>query len=207
MKLIKILKLIKNKLVSSRRNNDRIVEIEANTIALKEAQKSDVNRWQKNEELFTNWNERTSIMVGFVQQNAKVIEFGAGVMHMKSLVPKSVSYTPSDIVKRYEETVVCDLNEPIQIDLKQFDTAVFSGVLEYVYNIENVFEQLSDANIKHIICSYCCSDIITLSREKNGWLSDYTKNELETIFSNFGYTIKNYQLWNNQSVYYIVREN
>ncbi|CCG52662.1 Protein of unknown function [Flavobacterium indicum GPTSA100-9 = DSM 17447] len=206
MKLIEIVKILKNKLVGSKVNQQRINEIESNTIALKEARKSDVNRWQKNEELFTNWNERTAIMADFIPSDANVIEFGAGVMHMKSILPKTVTYTPSDIVKRYEETVVCDLNEPITVNLKQFDTAVFSGVLEYVYNIENVIDQLSNASINHIICSYCCSDIITLSREKNGWLSDYTKSELEAIFSGFGYTVKNYQLWNNQSIFNLVRE-
>ena len=49
--------------------------------------------------------------------------------------------------------------------------------------------------------SYCCSDLISLSRDKNGWLSDYTKNELEEIFSKYGYEIIDYLEWRNQSLF------
>lgn len=160
--------------------------------------KSDINRWKHNSELFSDWDERTLILGSYIPLESNVIEFGAGNMVLKTLNFKS--YTPTDIVKRNQEMLVCNLNEPITLDLTHYDSAVFSGVLEYVYDIENVFQQLCQP-INQVTLSYCCSDIVTLSRNKNGWLSDFTKNQLEEIFEKYNYKIEDYSQWRNQSLY------
>lgn len=197
--LSKILK----KLLGDTSESKRIQEIEANTKNLIESKSSDVSRWAKNEELFENWNERTTLMAKYIDPTDNVIEFGAGVMYLKKILPSTVHYTPSDIVKRYEETLVCDLNQSFTIDLTSYNVAVFSGVLEYVYDVDAIVKQLKENNISKVLLSYCCADIILLSRLKNGWLSDYTQNELEAIFEKYNYKIEAYQLWNKQSVYYL----
>lgn len=201
MNIPTIVAKIKQILRGKTSEDQRIQDIELNTKALIQAKVSDVSRWAKNEELFPNWNERTALMGSYIGNQAKVIEFGAGVMHLKQILPETVSYTPSDIVKRYDQTIVCDLNQPIAINLTSFTVAVFSGVLEYVYDIDSIIKQLYDNGIGQIILSYCCSDIVLLSRVKNGWLSDYTQENLEAIFLKYGYQIEDYQLWNNQSIY------
>lgn len=183
-------------------NQIRINRIEKSTKRLKELKRTDYKRWKKNSELFENWNERTKILADYISPKARVIEFGAGNMFLKDYLNPEY-YTPTDIVKRFEEIVLCDLNNPIVIDLKKYDTAVFSGVLEYVYDINNVFAQLSKNKINQVVLSYCCSDIVKLSREKNGWLSDLTKVELENIFKINNYYLKEYQEWNNQSIFAI----
>ncbi|MBW4360373.1 hypothetical protein [Flavobacterium taihuense] len=200
----KILSRILNKF-KRRKENIRIVDIEKATYLLKSKKESDSARWARNNELFSNWNERTAILASFIQPEASIIEFGAGVMHLKTLLKDSKLYTPSDIVKRYDETVVCDLNEPISLKLQSYNVAVFSGVLEYVYDVDNVIHQLSDNHVEQIILSYCCSDIVKLSREKNGWLSDLTKEELEAIFTNYNYKIKDYKEWNKQSIFNLMK--
>jgi hypothetical protein len=161
-------------------------------------QKSDIYRWKHNSELFQDWDERTLILGSYISMKSNVIEFGAGNMVLKTLNFKS--YTPTDIVKRNQEMLVCNLNEPIALDLSVYDTAAFSGVLEYVYDIENVFKQLSQ-HIDQVVLSYCCSDIVMASRDKNGWLSDFTKNELEGIFEKYDYKVVDYSQWRNQSLY------
>ena len=166
--------------------------------------KSDVKRWKHDNELFQDWDERTLILGSFIPLENNVIEFGAGNMVLKTLNFKS--YTPTDIVKRNQEMLVCDLNEPIALDLSCYDTGVFSGVLEYVYNIDTVFNKISQ-DINQIVLSYCCSDIITLSRDKNGWLSDFTKGELEEIFEKYNYKIVDYSEWRNQSIYNLKKTN
>lgn len=174
---------------------------------LRNKKKSDYERWSKPNSLQKNWNERIKILATFLPENAIILEFGAGAMYLKQLLNENQKYTPSDLVKRFPETIVCDLNQPIGIDLTQFDTVIFSGVLEYVYNIELLINQLESSKIKNIILSYACSDIIKVSREKNGWLSDYTKGELEKIFNKYNYRIIEYTLWNNQSLFQLKRTN
>lgn len=175
--------------------------LESKTVVLKKDRKSDVERWSQNNSLHENWNERTELLASYLSDTANIIEFGAGSMFMKTILKSNQLYMPSDLIKRYPNTLVCDLNKPLEFDLSLYDTVVFSGVLEYVYDIENVFEQIQKAAIKQVVLSYCCSDILKVSREKNGWLSDYTKSEMEAIFKKNNYRIADYQVWNKQSIF------
>lgn len=175
------------------------------SIKLRKEKKSDFDRWKKNEQLFNDWDERTLILGSFILPNANVLEFGAGNMVLKNHLKNILSYTPSDLIKRHSDTLVCDLNADFEIDFRNFDTVVFSGVLEYVYDIDKVFDKLFN-NINQIVVSYCCSDIELAPRSKNGWLSDLKKNELEIIFKKYNYEITNYQIWRNQSLYNLIKK-
>ncbi|NLP58160.1 class I SAM-dependent methyltransferase [Lutibacter sp. B1] len=132
--------------------------------------------------------------------NEKVIEFGAGNMSLKEMLPQNSTYTPSDIVKRSKETVLCDLNNSIMFELSRYNTEIFSGVLEYVYDIDKVFEQLQPF-ISHIVMSYACSDICKYDRLSHGWLSDYTKDELVDIFRKNNYKVLNMEDWRGQTIF------
>lgn len=195
-KILKMLKGVKNL-------DSRIQKIETSTSQNRNEKKSDIERWQDKNELFTNWNQRTAILGDFIMPDSDIIEFGAGNMFLKTYLSNYKSYTPSDIVKRFDETVVCDLNAEIDIDFSKYQAVVFSGVLEYVYDIDRVFEIISK-DIKQVVISYCCSDIVQLTREKNGWLSDYTYNELIEIFKKYNFEIINYTEWKKQSIFNLV---
>lgn len=170
------------------------------TASLKKNRKTDYKRWQKNEQLLQDWDERTGILAGLIEPGSKIIEFGAGEMSLRGMLPQTCTYTPSDISARTPDFLLCDLNEMIPFDLSNFDTAVFSGVFEYVYDIEKVFEQMAKA-IDNIILSYACVDISNADRLNSGWLSDYKKNELEHIFEKYQYEVIHYEEWRKQSLY------
>lgn len=170
------------------------------TQALRRKRVSDLNRWKKPGELYSDWDERTQILAGFIKPGANIIEFGAGKMAIKKFLPSNCVYTASDIHKRADDVIICDLNNKISIDLTKYDTAVFSGVLEYVYDLESVFYQLADS-IQNVVISYACSDISIANRLKKGWLSDYSKKDLETIFEKYQYEVIEYREWRNQSIY------
>jgi hypothetical protein len=203
MKFIK--KIFKRFIIIITFNNKTNIRQKEN-ILLRKANKSDIKRWQKNNELFQDWDQRTLILGSYIIPNSNILEFGAGNMILKSSLTSYKSYTPSDIVPRFDDTVVCDLNQNIPFELSKYDAVVFSGVLEYVYNIDKVILQMS-TKVNQIVLSYCCADLVKLSRDKNGWLSDYSKKELEEIFLKYGYEIKNYQEWRNQSLYNLVKKN
>lgn len=202
--LIKSINKIKSFLKPSQK--DIISENRLETITtLREQKKSDIERWSLNEQLFEDWNQRTKILGDYIKSEARIIEFGAGNMFLKNYLKNYSKYTPSDIIKRFDETVVADLNDTLSINLSDYDTIVFSGVLEYVYDIENVFSQITP-EIQQIVLSYCCSDILKLSRLKNGWLSDYTQKQLIEIFQKYNFIVQDYQEWKNQSIFNLVRK-
>lgn len=200
MKLIKkIVNYLKN-IPKRKKNLDRIKAIQKNTIQLKNQKQSDINRWKNSSELFEDWNERTSILGKYVNPGARVIEFGSGNMSLKTELPANCTYTPSDIVKRSEETIVCDLNQPITFDLSAYDTAVFSGVFEYVYDIDSVFKQL-EKHIPNVILSYACDDICNHNRLTHGWLSEFTEKQLLDIFDKNNYEVLDKQEWRQQTIF------
>jgi len=200
MKLLKkMINYLKN-IPTRSKNLNRIKSIQKNTIKLKNEKQSDINRWKNSNELFEDWDQRTSILGNYITPGSKVIEFGSGNMSLKKMLPKNCTYTPSDIVKRTEETIVCDLNEPISFDLSLYNTAVFSGVFEYVYDIDTVFKQL-EKHIPHIILSYACSDICTHNRLINGWLSEFTEKQLLDIFAKYSYDVIDKQEWRQQTIF------
>lgn len=170
------------------------------TKKLKEQKKSDFARWKKSREFNADWDERSRILAKMINEGANVIEFGAGNMHLKNYLPSSCSYTPSDIYRRDPAVIYCDLNDEEIIDLKAYDTAIFSGVLEYVYDLDRLFRELA-GSLKYINLTYACSDISGANRLKQGWLSDYTNSDLRDIFKRNGFEIVEYLEWRKQSIY------
>lgn len=202
--MIAFLKKIVSNVFQSNQVDWKITETQKINKQLRESKESDLVRWSQNEELYADWNERTLLLGAFINPNANIIEFGAGNMILKTNLDNYKSYTPSDIIQRFEETLVCDLNQTLNLDVSKYDTAVFSGVLEYVYDIDNVFKHLS-VSVNQIVLSYSCADIVKLSRDRNGWLSDYSREELEGIFIKYNYRIENYIEWRNQSLYNLIK--
>ena len=177
-----------------------IINRRKKTIALRNSGRSDLKRWENSQELDVSWDERTYLMATMLEPNSNIIEFGAGNMSLRSRLPKDCTYQASDIIARYLGVIECDLNQNIKIDLSKYNTAVFSGVLEYVYDIEKVIFQMSE-HIENIVLSYACRDISNAPRLDRGWLSDYSREELERILSKYNYQILEYKEWRNQSIY------
>ena len=200
----KILKYIKNRIQHSRNRLKIREQVEA-TSKLRAEKRTDENRWKKDSGFYSDWNERTAILGSMIKPGARVLEFGAGNAFLRNELPEGTTYTPSDIVKREKDFLVCDLNKEIDFDLTRFDTVVFSGVLEYTYDIEKIFEQFPE-NITTILLSYSCSDVCKVNRLENGWLSDYSENELERIFRHHDYIIMDHREWRKQSIYQLAKK-
>lgn len=167
---------------------------------IRKAKITDHKRWKQKEELYLEWDQRTVILASMISPGTNIIEFGAGNMALKNHLPPECSYTPSDLYKRHEGILKCDLNVGIEFSLASYDTAVFSGVLEYVYDVDKVFRQLS-SSITKVVLSYACTDISNADRLRSGWLSDYSKKDLETIFKKYNYQIVEYEEWRKQSIF------
>lgn len=91
--------------------------------------------------LDTKWENRTRLAAEWLQNEKIVADIGCGLMALESFLPEQTIYLPMDVVRRDARTVVVDLNrEPIP----QFtcDAVVMLGVLEYIDDVEAVFDQL-----------------------------------------------------------------
>lgn len=176
-------------------------------LQLRKQNMSDIDRWKKETVFHRNWEDRTLKLASFVADSSNVIEFGAGHSPLPNFFKNRVKYQAADIVQRNPDMLICDLNiRPIQLSLEPYDTAIFSGVLEYVYDINTLFEVL-EKNISQVIFSYACSDICRENRLLNGWLSDYTLAELKEVFTQTNYAILNEELWKDQTLFNLKKYN
>ncbi|MFD1163098.1 methyltransferase domain-containing protein [Hwangdonia seohaensis] len=163
--------------------------------------KSDVDRWKQKKWLFDDWNERTKIMAQWIKPNSTVLEFGAAKMALKQFLPKGVVYTPSDIVDRGEGTLVCDLNREMP-DFKPQDVIFFSGVLEYIYDVPKLIENLSSKTNRFII-SYGTFDVFNSEKHRkiNGWVNTFTNDEILSIFKKNNFELIETETWRKQTIY------
>ncbi|WGF92741.1 methyltransferase domain-containing protein [Aequorivita marisscotiae] len=163
--------------------------------------KSDVDRWKQEKWLFDDWNERTKIMAQWIKPNSQVLEFGAAKLALKQYLPKGVTYTPSDIVYRGEGTLVCDLNQETP-NFNPQDIIFCSGVLEYIYDMPQLIENLS-GKTKRFIISYATFDVFNSKKHRkiNGWVNAFTNDEIITIFKKNNFDLVKTESWRKQTIY------
>lgn len=196
MKLpIKLLKILKDKLKIARYNK------------IKSHNKSDKKRWSNKESLFENWDERTKLLANFVQPKTSVLEFGSARLVLPSFLPEGCIYYNSDLVKRNENTLVIDLNvEPLP-ELPFVDYVIFSGVLEYINHIDKVIAHTA-AYTNNFLFSYATLNKYSSldNRRINGWVSDYSLEELEKIFIDNDFTFTVIGEWNKQTLFHCIKK-
>lgn len=174
------------------------------TTLRKRTNTSDYKRWSNEKNLFLDWDSRTEQISKLIDDDTSVIEFGAGRLILKSYLPEGCIYTPSDLVDRGQNTVICDLNNDLP-QIQRYDFAVFSGVLEYIHNVPRLISYLSNY-VDAIIASYAILESNKSSRRSEGWVNDYSSSELIKVFESAGYRCYHIEGWRTQLIYKFSRD-
>lgn len=168
--------------------------------------RSDTSRWKSDTNLYPNWEERTAIMAQWIPENSSLMEFGCGNMILKKYLPDNCHYVPSDLVSRDSNTFVIDLNQSQPLNLPKQDIYFFSGVLEYIYDLERLV-QASKKSCKSVILSYIpCgrkTTDLTLKRRMEGWVNDYSGEEIIALFDKYSFVLKDQKEWRGQWLLYL----
>lgn len=165
-------------------------------------------RWKNQASLAPKWNERTILMSKHIEPGSKVIEFGAGNTILEKHLPEKCSYLPTDITKRDNIEVICDLNRlPLPDLVGDFNTAVFSGVLEYVFSIKDLIKALPNS-IDNVVASYGSLDhaVSKVERRYHGWVNDHTSEEIIDIFDVNNFQVSHQSIWRNQHIFHFIRK-
>ena len=151
---------------------------------------SERERWDGEENLSGEWDERTSMLAAMIKPRESVIEFGAGRRSLESMLPDGCTYRASDIVDRGDGTIVCDLNDRKLPELPPCDVVVFSGVLEYVFDLPRLLKNIR-GTASTIVASYGPTDSKLhgprSTRLWNGWVNDYSSTEFVNLMRKHGY--------------------
>ena len=186
-------------------NFHRIIKTTA-TLKRKLLRQADPRRWMDATNFSPEWIERSRIIAGLIPKGSRVIEFGAGLSQLPSVLDPSCTYAASDLIGRSNETLILDLEKrPLpSLPDDRFDVAVFAGVLEYLSDAPGVISWISQY-VSTCIASYECvpSDghisarlKRTWNRASLGWVNSYTEEELKAIFARAGFLCGTQTLWN-----------
>lgn len=143
-------------------------------------------------------------MAALVPPGSSVIEFGAGRRILEGALPPGCRYTPSDLVDRGGGTIVCDLNAARLPDFDHHDVAVFSGVLEYVFDVSRLVSHLA-TRVNIVVASYATLDRNRAGRRRHGWVNDFTEAEFMSVFESAGFVCDLREAWKTQTIFYFRR--
>lgn len=162
--------------------------------------RSDYTHWSSLSTHSSKWDTRTQKLAQLIPPNSTVIEFGAGRLMLRDMLPEGCSYTPSDLVDRGYNTIVLDLNAKCLPTLARYDVAVFSGVFEYVIDVPRLVRYLGDF-AGNVICSYAVVELNQRGRCEQGWVNDYTSGKFVSLFTSLGFDYRFGQRWKAQMLY------
>ena len=163
---------------------------------------TDLQRWQDPSNLSPDWDERTRLIAGLIPDGASVIEFGAARLVLPLHLGRGCTYQPVDLVKRSEDTLAFDLNGPLPELPHRYDYAVFSGVLEYVSDVERVMRWLSSV-AECVVFSYAVSDYLwdPITRSRHGWVNSFSDSEIRLLVGQAGMDCRRIEKWERQNIY------
>ena len=139
----------------------------------------DWERMRPSVELFSSWIDTTA---------ESVADYGAGQMYVRNFLKPNVMYYPIDYIKRFEETIVCDLNTGNFPDIST-DVAVLNGVLEFLTTAEELILYVCEKTKKQIIISYMIQDNFSDigARRASGYVSDLTEKKIIRLITEKGF--------------------
>lgn len=163
---------------------------------------ADVERWQAVDNLKGDWDSRTILIAGMIPAAAHVLEFGAGRLVLRDHLAPGCSYQPSDIVDRGDSTIVCDLNQGVPPLPRHYTHTVFSGVLEYIADLDVVIEALR-SRTDTVIASYATTEGLNdyVTRRNSGWVNHLAHDEFIALFHRHGFRLTKTCSWTCQTIY------
>jgi hypothetical protein len=145
-------------------------------------------------------------MAAYIPSGASVIEFGAGAQVLRMALAAESRYSPYDLVARTPDTLVCDLNSSYPDIDGDAEVVVFSGVLEYIHDLPGLFDWLH-GHVEQVVFSYATYEHTPslLARRKNGWVNDFTEDQILQIIEKTGFSGSAVKRWRGHVIFVVRR--
>ena len=144
------------------------------------AKATDGWRWCRPPNLVQGAEMRASMVMPYLLRTGTLIDVGAGTMELFRKIPIAVKYTPLDIVRFSKNTVIADLNQN-QFPIGRWDMATLLGVLEYIHDVDRLFERLRSSSGRLYIVYHCVPAGVSRDHEDrraSGYVNDHSEKEL-----------------------------
>ncbi|GMX66216.1 hypothetical protein Elgi_54880 [Paenibacillus elgii] len=120
-----------------------------------------------------------------------VVDYGAGEMYLKTLLPPEVKYFPVDYIRRSEETILCDLNAGNFPNISA-DITVLSGVLELLTSAESLLRHVCATTAHRILLTYMTLEKFSGidGRRASAYVNDFTEYHIVDLLARQGFVLK-----------------
>ena len=143
------------------------------TERLIEAGGSDGWRWANPKNTEEGAEIRAAIARNHISSSDRVLDLGAGLMKVSFHMKSRNTYTPVDLVRFSQSTVLADLNDG-GFPEGEWDCALALALFEHVHDVPALLARIRSA-AKRLICIYTClEDLGDVTRRRElGYFNDY----------------------------------
>lgn len=156
------------------------------TERLIEEKATDGWRWSRPPNLEEGAAERIEAVAHLLPRTGSVIDVGAGTMALFRKMPMAVTYTPVDLVRYSQATVLADLNQA-QFPEGHWDCAVLLETVEFIHDAAWLLHMIKSA-ADHLIMTYRGpTGPDTADRRSAGYVNDFTDGQLRQLLRAAGW--------------------
>ena len=170
------------------------------------ASKQERSRWLRDESFSKAWRYRSAFAATMCADSRSVCDIGCGMQSLRAYLAPGVEYLPVDLVKRTEDTEVCDLNRK-QLPptyLSRADTVTLLGVIEYLDDVPWAFHSLSP-HVHKIVVSYVPIDFAKENRRRQGWVNDFCVGDIVEMLHAVDFIVRDIRLCDPVQVLFLAK--
>lgn len=151
-------------------------------------QATDGARWADFEAQREGAAARAERVKPWIPAGASVLDLGAGVMTLRTMLPAGCTYVPADLLPFDPATLVVDFNQG-QFPAGSFDVVVALDVLEFVHRPEDFLRRAAAAG-RHLIVSYRpVGAMAEDARRARGFFNDFGDADVTAMLERCGWRI------------------
>ena len=151
------------------------------------ARASDGWRWANPREMEAGAAERAVLAAPHIPERARILDLGAGLMQIGLKMKLGAVYTPVDLVRYADATVLADLNDN-QFPGGTWDCALALELLEHIHDVPALLLRIRSA-VCQFICTYRCDAGDTPARRAAGYFNEFTRDDFEGVLAAAGWTV------------------
>jgi hypothetical protein len=158
-----------------------------------------------------SWQERAVIAVDLLRDSLAaeetaaptltIADFGAGNERLRAVLAAELghqhTYFPYDLQPQKQTTMPMNFAE--EFPARRFDAIFCLGLVEYLPDLPDFFRRLAQACDSAVV-SYALADgaekLSSQERRERGWMTDYTRREVEELLQAEGFAIRAYSATN-----------
>jgi FkbM family methyltransferase len=160
------------------------------TARLMEHRASDGWRWADPYNMAEDAELRAELAAAHIPARSRILDLGAGLMSMALLLKAGSTYTPVDIIRYADATVLADLNDG-QFPKGEWDCALTLELLEYIHDVPSLLARIRNV-AGRLIFTYRCAEegADPTPRRARGYFNDFHQEALLAMLDTAGWEIK-----------------